>query len=343
MSSQRAVSADAPVTRRQLREQAQASQARSAVLGRQRRSATPEGAQTPSRREVATSVAHERSTPVNHDASRAVKPRASRHQWVPRLALLGTLAIVTTVVPLTGAALPESAAEQSQSVNLATVSALDVLAGAATMAGTDTATALTADPLATSRALVNASRSVGDREALTCGTLAYEANGVVAAETSTTPIELVQPLAAGSYRVTSPYGYRIHPIYGAYSEHAGVDLAAPAGTPIHAVADGIVTYAGPGKDGRSGMLVVIKHTIDGAPAWTWYIHMYPNGVYVTEGDQVSAGDVIGDVGSYGNSTGPHLHLEVHVDEKLTTVDPVAWLANNDAAPLTAENLACAAG
>lgn len=56
---------------------------------------------------------------------------------------------------------------------------------------------------------------------------------------------------------------------------------------------------------------------------TLYVHMYPDGVYATVGQQVSAGDVIGAVGSNGNSTGPHLHFEVWVDD--TPVDPYDYL------------------
>nr|WP_227993054.1 M23 family metallopeptidase [Pseudactinotalea sp. HY160] len=122
--------------------------------------------------------------------------------------------------------------------------------------------------------------------------------------------------------------------------HTGVDFAAPAGTPIHVVADGVVEYVGPGKQGRSGTLVIVRHEIDGESVWSWYIHMYPNDVYVSQGQELRVGDVIGGVGSYGNSTGPHLHLEIHTDRELTTVDPVPWLASHDAAPLTGANLEC---
>lgn len=123
------------------------------------------------------------------------------------------------------------------------------------------------------------------------------------------------PLQPGSYRISSPYGYRTHPISGTWSLHAGTDYAAPLGTPIHSVADGEVVYTGAGRLGRSSELVIIEHELDGTSFYSWYVHMYPDGVFVEVGDRVRAGQVIAEVGNNGNSTGPHLHLEIH------TADP----------------------
>jgi murein DD-endopeptidase MepM/ murein hydrolase activator NlpD len=283
--------------------------------------------------------------PAGVDRPAGRKPTSEQprvHRWVPRLAVLAALGVATTVVPLTGAALPESPSVEVTTQSLAATSALDILAGGAYVPA-DGTQALAADPEARARALAAASRDNGSRDELTCGTASLEANGVVAAETTMTPVDLVMPITAGSYSITSRYGYRSHPIYGSYSEHTGLDMAAAAGTPIHSIADGEVIYAGGGKDGRSGMLVIVQHEIDGEPVWSWYVHMYPNGVFVDAGDVVTAGEVIGAVGSYGNSTGPHLHLEIHLDEALTTVDPQSWLATHDAAPLTGDTPLCSEG
>lgn len=141
---------------------------------------------------------------------------------------------------------------------------------------------------------------------------------------------IVMPLASGSFRQTSPYGGRTDPINGAAAFHTGVDLAAPLDSSIYAVADGVVDYVGPGKDGRSSMIIVLKHTIDGQDVYTWYNHMYARGLYVEEGQTVTAGQVIAGVGNNGRSTGAHLHFEVHTDDDLTTTDPLAWLAQQDA-------------
>src|SRR5699024_1379479 len=156
----------------------------------------------------------------------------------------------------------------------ATSSALDVLEGDGHYPGAENAEALLADPEASARALVAASRDLAERDVPRCGTAAVDANGPLAAESSSDEVELVMPLS--SYRLSSHYGYRIHPIFGSYTLHTGTDFAAPVGTPIHAIADGVVTHAGGGRDGRSGMLVIIEHEINGAPTWSWYGHMYPN-------------------------------------------------------------------
>lgn len=213
---------------------------------------------------------------------------------------------------------------------------LDALDGAATQFDTDRAgnvSALLADSGAAARALVQSSRS-GDRDVAMCRSVAGSgANGAGAALGGE---RVVMPLVVGSYSQSSLYGNRVHPIFGTYTMHAGLDFAAPLGTDIHSVADGVVVHAGEGLDGRSSMLVIIEHEVDGETFSSWYVHMYPDGVFVSEGQQVRAGEVIGEVGNNGNSTGPHLHLEIHLDEQGTTTDPGAFLADRGAVPLAAD-------
>lgn len=117
------------------------------------------------------------------------------------------------------------------------------------------------------------------------------------------------------YNFTSPYAER----WGTF--HGGVDLAAPLGTPIHAVSDGTVVKAGPASG--YGNWVQIK-AADGTI--TMYGHMASSGVLVKEGQKVTAGDVIALVGSEGFSTGPHLHFEVWKNGT-TKIDPMPWLAS----------------
>lgn len=275
-------------------------------------------------------------------AARKNRTHRPTGRWMGRLAVLTALGLATWVVPATGVVLPQVEVEQDRPAMLADASALDTLASdVPSESDAHATTTLLADPEASGRALVAASRNLAERGAPGCGVSAVEANGTLAAESSSSEVDLVRPLSEGSYRLTSHYGYRIHPIFGRYSEHTGLDYAAPVGTSIHAIADGVVTHAGAGRDGRSGMLVIIEHEINGAPVWSWYVHMYPNGVYVNVGQQVAAGEVIGAVGSYGNSTGPHLHLEIHLDQNLTTVDPNVWLNQQGALPLNSETMACA--
>ena len=103
--------------------------------------------------------------------------------------------------------------------------------------------------------------------------------------------------------VSSPYGWRIHPTTGAKDLHRGVDIAAAQGTPVAAIHDGKVVSAG--DTGSYGLCVVIE---DDKGYQSRYAHC--SSLSVSAGQEVRRGDVIGAVGSTGNSTGPHLHLEV---------------------------------
>ncbi|MBA8793672.1 murein DD-endopeptidase MepM/ murein hydrolase activator NlpD [Friedmanniella endophytica] len=105
--------------------------------------------------------------------------------------------------------------------------------------------------------------------------------------------------------------------------HTGLDFAAPTGTPIHAIMAGTVVWAGWG--GAYGNLTKIQHP-NGVQSW--YAHQSAQEVRV--GDAVSAGQVIGRIGATGNTTGPHLHLEVRVNG--TPVDPDAWLSGRGVSP-----------
>lgn len=103
--------------------------------------------------------------------------------------------------------------------------------------------------------------------------------------------------------VTSPYGYRVHPITGVKDLHRGMDIGAASGTPIKAIQDGRVVSAG--DAGAYGLCVVIEGE-DGYQSR--YAHC--SSLSVSAGQEVKRGDVIAAVGNTGNSTGPHLHLEV---------------------------------
>ncbi len=104
---------------------------------------------------------------------------------------------------------------------------------------------------------------------------------------------------------SSPFGYRIHPIYGDWRFHYGVDLSAPQGTEIYATRGGVVTSAT--YDGSGGGYYVAINHLDGFV--TKYLHM--THFIVSPGQYVSAGQVIGYCGSTGASTGPHLHFSVY--------------------------------
>lgn len=116
----------------------------------------------------------------------------------------------------------------------------------------------------------------------------------------------VQPMAEGTYRISSGYG----PRWSTF--HAGLDFAAPLGTPIYAVADGVIVQ---GAERPAG-------SVSGFGSWIWldcqtsvgkdfiYGHVKHSGILVKAGDRVRAGQQIGVVGNEGQSTGPHLHFEV---------------------------------
>lgn len=109
------------------------------------------------------------------------------------------------------------------------------------------------------------------------------------------------------------------------TNHQGIDFAPGAGTPIRVIAAGTVIKVQP-DDGGFGNDVWVEHDVDGKQFTSVYGHMMDNSFKVVKGQQVAVGDELGLVGSTGNSTGPHLHLEVHVDG--VPVDPMAWLEAN---------------
>lgn len=109
-------------------------------------------------------------------------------------------------------------------------------------------------------------------------------------------------------RFTSGYGYRVHPIYGTGRMHYGVDFANSIGTPVVSAADGVVSYAAPFS--TYGNVVMVTHNIDGQTFTSLYAHL--NSIGASVGQSVSKGQQIGTLGNTGNSTGPHLHFEIHV-------------------------------
>jgi murein DD-endopeptidase MepM/ murein hydrolase activator NlpD len=116
--------------------------------------------------------------------------------------------------------------------------------------------------------------------------------------------------------ITSPFGERRHPQSGQVEFHGGVDIAAEAGLPVKATADGIISFAG--WSGGNGNLVVVEH---GMGYSTFYAHNKTVAVHV--GQKVKRGDVISHIGSTGNSTGPHVHYEIWHDGR--AVNPASFL------------------
>lgn len=122
-----------------------------------------------------------------------------------------------------------------------------------------------------------------------------------------------KPIDGGDLRST--FGMRRHPILGYYRMHNGVDWAAPVGTPIRAAGSGNVRFAG--WDSGYGRRVEIEHNHGYV---TTYNHMSAFGPGIATGTRVRQGQIIGRLGSTGLSTGPHLHYEVMINERM--VDPL---------------------
>ncbi|WP_243106926.1 M23 family metallopeptidase [Actinomyces lilanjuaniae] len=275
------------------------------------------------------------------EASQSPRPSARRRGAgvVGRSAVLSVLAVATVVAPLSGyltnAALAStrSSSQPDDSSQEATDRASSVAAavlGSDADWDEDTDDQLSNVPDAATLARI---REAYQNAVQTCSS-ETGASGDTAAFNATP--ELFYPMLPGSYEISSVYGYRIHPTLGVLKLHAGQDMAAPVGTAIYAAAEGTVTTAGM-VDGTG--TVTIKHEIDGEVWYTSYLHMYEDGIYVEEGDTVSAGDLIAGVGNTGRSSGAHLHFEVRTADDYSddsTVDPWEWLEKHGAVELTTD-------
>lgn len=118
----------------------------------------------------------------------------------------------------------------------------------------------------------------------------------------------------GHTRISSPYGYRQHPVLNVQKLHTGVDIPAPKGTPAVAIDNGTVIFSG--TQGSYGNTVMIQHD-DGKV--TLYAHN--SELVVSVGQRVQKGQVVTKIGSTGRSTGPHLHFEVRINGKHTNPMP----------------------
>lgn len=144
---------------------------------------------------------------------------------------------------------------------------------------------------------------------------------------------IVMPVPEGSYWISSRHGWRTDPVTGERAFHGGTDFAAADGTAILAAADGLVVLTG--YIGGWGNLIVIEHTVQGGRVATAYAHMWDSGTHVVQGQSVMAGDHIGDVGSSGKSTGPHLHFEVRPGGwGQPPIDALDWLYEHGAEGLS---------
>lgn len=133
---------------------------------------------------------------------------------------------------------------------------------------------------------------------------------------------MIWPTLETSY-ITSPYGSRLHPIQGVIKNHDGIDIGGKTGDPVYAAADGIVIYSA-FNTGGYGNMIMIDHGLnsEGVKIVTLYAH--GDKLLKNVGETVKQGDIIMEMGSTGNSTGPHVHFEVR--ENGTDVDPKLYLS-----------------
>ncbi|RDW15679.1 murein hydrolase activator EnvC family protein [Oceanobacillus chungangensis] len=121
--------------------------------------------------------------------------------------------------------------------------------------------------------------------------------------------------------ITSSFGPRIHPIYGGQGSHNGIDFGVASGTTLVAPADGVVSTAR--YMNSFGNVIMISHHIDGKTYTTVMAHL--SRISVSPGQTVSQGEAIGATGNTGDSTGPHLHFEVHIGGYGNPVNPLSYL------------------
>lgn len=298
-----------PVTRRSRREETSAPVA--APSGTGRRSARGAVAEPPAT--AATLSAAPRAASVTPTSSVPLTRRVAQKAFPPAVMLAVAALLVGTSVPANALfdpdAPPASLALSSMSdANTAEVVDLEGQVLEAEAVG----------DLATTAASRDAWTVTSYAEMLR---LRYGSTNYAYTTTGTGPIRWPFPFVA---RITSAFGDRVAPCRGCSSYHRGVDFDAGYGAPVGAIADGIVTAVG--RSSSFGYRVEVEHIINGQKVLSLYAHLIENSSVLTVGAPVVAGEIVGALGNTGLSTGPHLHLEIHIDS--VPVDPFAWLVAN---------------
>lgn len=273
----------------------------------------------PSRRQIHGRTEGVRSSAparqVTDAAEVPVLTRRARHgRRAARGAVLFALAGATLAVPLAGWVSPDDAVAFAAKTSGATAVAATWSRGSVDSM-LEPATDLEVQQGAASRARLRA--PLVDNGCVNVEAAADGARPVVRES------PLYWPLEQGTFQFTSGFGPRVSPLDGSMQVHEGTDLAAPMGTPIHAIADGEVVKVDLQAVG-AGTSVIIKHTIDGQTWYSRYYHEYPQQILVHQGQVVKAGERIGAVGSNGWSTGAHLHLQIHTAADVP-IDPMPWM------------------
>jgi len=182
--------------------------------------------------------------------------------------------------------------------------------------GVAEAATLDAPETVSERQLVN-TRPLADEQQAEAEAPVEDGTGSTAPVAEETPAK--PPVPVDGMVITSPFGWRINPMTGYGQEwHTGTDFRGALGAEVRSARGGTVVEAGWHTNGGGGLRIVVDH---GDGVQTTYNHL--NDIWVEPGQAVGEGEVIGAVGSTGNSTGPHLHFEVLVHGEY--IDPMTWL------------------
>lgn len=152
---------------------------------------------------------------------------------------------------------------------------------------------------------------------------ARDAYGITVLPPPDPPDRVTWPIPATT-TVSSPFGPRVAPCATCSAMHRGADLVPGEGTPVAAIADGVVVDSGTDPAAELGVFAVVRVTVRGEVVDSLYAHMLSGSMTLRPGDRVEGGQRIGSVGNTGVSTGAHLHFGILRGGE--PVDPLAWVA-----------------
>jgi murein DD-endopeptidase MepM/ murein hydrolase activator NlpD len=306
-------SAEGPaLTRRELREREAKAAARPKLFAAAAPSATkaPKATPTTARpRRSASKASIAAAGPARTTPKSAKRPAGFKHRVLSNLATVGAMAgvgliLISTTVPANAFVRPETSESMTLSSTSSEAKTQELQVNAAA------APAITRDGYTVVSPVRQVQSKVGKR------TYSFTNN----------PTGAVQWPFPGGSPITSGFGPRQVSGCGYCStNHSGLDFTPGSGTPIQSIAGGVVVDVNV-SGGGFGNSVVVEHVVNGQRVRSLYAHMQYGSIQVAVGQQIGVGDMIGAVGSTGNSTGAHLHLEVHLEG--TPIDPYAWLQAN---------------
>lgn len=250
---------------------------------------------------------------ASRDARRMVSASGSRPVPSMRRRILGPLASISTMLVVAAMAIVTSVPAN------ALLTPTDLLEGNLGTVGTRESQVLESTGAAAAAAVVTRDSYTVSDPAENALASRFTSDGTFVND----PDAAIQWPFKSSVPVSSGYGLRPSQPAGANPFHSGLDFNPGNGAPIQSIADGVVTSVVESDSGL-GVHVTIRHTIDGDVIDSVYAHMQFGSVAVSEGQTVSVGDRVGLVGSTGQSTGPHLHFELHPDGG-EAIDPYTWL------------------